>query len=183
MKKKYLEVGCMKKVISSILLLLSVFSCLICFVSCDPIPVMLDYDKLITNTVKIELVDYENENPKLIFNLDGKKKPTFDFNKSTLIATLDDSKMEDFINDLVNYQYLYFGRTWNEPVGETLILYQNNGDMLVLYGCIYESEKGGTSYPGSCIMFDKDGEYIEYIGDFGYAGMDRIKSKYFTNTH
>ena len=172
----------MKKIISSILLLFCVFSCLICFISCDPVTSELDVDKLITDTVKIELVDYENENPKLIYNLDGKEKPTFDFNKATLTSTLDDSKIEDVVNDLGNYGYLYWGRTWNEPIGETLILYQSNGDIFVLYGCIYEDKKGRTFYPGACIMFDRDGKYIEYIGDFGYAGMDEIKSKYFTDT-
>jgi hypothetical protein len=171
----------MKKLTSLILVFVCVFSCLLSLVGCDPATARLDTAELLANTVKIELVNYENSNPKLIHNLDGKKKPTFDFNKVTLIATLDDSKIEDVVKDIGEYGYLYWDRTWNEPIGKTLILYQNNGDILVFYGCIYTNEKGDTYYPGACIMFDKDGKYIEYIGDFGYSGMDAIISQYFSS--
>lgn len=170
----------MKKATALVLVLVCVLPCLLVFTSCDPGEGSLNTDELLANTVKIELVNYENEDPKIIFNLDGKEKPKFDFNRVTPIATLDDSKIGDVINDLGKYGYLYWSRTHNEPIGKTLILYQSNGDMFVFYGCIYEDEKGKTSYPGACVVFDKDGEYIEYIGDFGYAGMDAIISEYFT---
>ena len=172
----------MKKLTLLALIIVCVFTCLFSFVSCDPATIRLDTDELLANTVKIELVNYENEEPKLIQNLDGKKKPSFDFNKVTLIETLDDSKIEDVIKDLGNYGYLYGGRTLNEPIDKTLILYQSNGDMLVFFGCIYTNERGSTYYHDGCIMFDKNGKYIEYIGDFGYAGMEEIISKYFPST-
>ena len=170
----------MKKQIAIVLLLVSVLTCLGVFTGCDPGRKVLNVDELLANTAKIELVYYENEKPTTIKNLDGKKKPIFDFNKVTPIATLDDSKMEAVIKDLGEYSLLYWGRTDNEPIEKTLILYQSNGDMLVLYGCIYEDEKGKESYPGACIMFDKDGTYIEYIGDFGYLAMEQIETKYFS---
>lgn len=169
----------MKKLISLFLSLVCVLACLFSFVGCDPAVISLDTDELLANTVKVELVDYENDNYKLIHNLDGEKKPIFDFSKTTLIATLDDSKIEDVITDLGHYGYLYWGRTGNEPIGKTLILYQSNGDMVVFYGCIHKNKRGITSYPGACVVFDKDGKYIKYIGDFGYAGMNNIVSKYF----
>ena len=170
----------MKKTTALFLILVCILTCLPVLTGCDPLSNRLNVDELLANTVKIELVNYENSNPKLIHNLDGKEKPKFDFNKVTPIATLDDSKIEDVVNDLGEYAYLYWGRTWNEPIEKTLILYQSNGDILVFYGCIYTDEKGDTYYPDACIMFDKDGKYIEYIGDFGYAGMDAIISEYFT---
>ena len=172
----------MKKATALFLVLVCALTCMLVFTGCDPTTSILDTDELLANTVKIELVNYKNENPELIFNLDGKKKPTLDFNKITLIATLEESKIQNVVKDLGDYGYLYWDRTWNEPIGKTLILYQSNGDMLVLYGCIYEDGKGKTSYPSACIMFDKDGKYIEYIGDFGYAGMEEVISKYFPST-
>ena len=172
----------MKKATALFLALVCALTCLLVFTGCDPGTGSLNTDELLANTVKIELVNYENEDPKIIFNLDGKEKPKFDFKKVTPIATLDDSKIGDVINYLGKHEYLYWSRTYNEPIGKTLILYQSNGDMLVFYGCIYEDGKGKTSYPGACIMFDKDGKYIEYIGDFGYAGMEEVISKYFPST-
>lgn len=172
----------MKKITALALVLTCVLTCLLVFTGCDPAMHYIDVDELLRNTVKIELVEYENENPKFIQNLDGKKKPTFNFDKVTLIATLDESKFEDIINDLGEGGYIYYNRALNEPIDKTLILYQSNGDMLVIFGCIYETEKGSTRYYDGCIWFDKDGKYIEYIGDFGYAGMERIESKYFSET-
>ena len=173
----------MKKIVVLILVLVGVLTCLLVFTGCDPDMHTLDTDKLLANTVKVELVEYKNENPKLIQNLNGKNKPTFDFNKVTPIATLDDSKIEDIINDLGEYGYLYWNRTLNEPIGKTLILHQSNGDMLVLFGCVYENEKGSTYYYDGCIMFDKDGKYIEYIGDFSYVCMENIEAKYFSTSN
>ena len=172
----------MKKIIAIALSLFSILTCLCVFTGCDPGINTLNADELLANTVKIELVYYENENPTIIKNLDGKKKPIFDFSKVTPIATLDETKIEDVINDLGNYSYDYWNRTLNEPIGKTLILHQINGDMLVFFGCIYESEKDGTFYHDGCIMFDKDGKYIEYIGDFGYLAMEQIETKYFSTS-
>ncbi|MBE6594427.1 MAG: hypothetical protein E7644_01375 [Ruminococcaceae bacterium] len=172
----------MKNITALALLLVCVLTCLHVFTGCDPSRHALDIDELLRSTVKVELVEYINENPKHIKNLNGRHKPTFDFNKVTPIATLDDSQIEDLIHDLGEYEYLYFNRTLNEPIGKTLILHQINGNMLVLFGCIYESENDGTFYYGGCIMFDKDGKYIEYIGDFGYAGMEKLETKYFSTS-
>ena len=169
----------MKKLIALALIFVFVLTCMCVFTGCDPATHTLNVDELLVKTVKIELVNYANDNPKLIHNLDGKEKPTFDFNKATPIATLDDSKFEEVINDLGKYGYLYRNRTLNEPVGKTLILHHSNGNMLVVFGCVYENEKGSTYYYDGCIMFDKDGKYIEYIGDFGYVGMEKIETKYF----
>ena len=172
----------MKKITALALVLTCVLTCLLVFTGCDPAMNYIDVDELLRNTVKVELVEYENENPKDIQNLDGKKKPTFNFDKVTLIATLDESKIEDIINDLGESGYIYYNRALNEPIGKTLILYQSNGDMLVIFGCIYKNEKGSTKYYDGCILFDKDGKYIEYIGDFGYADMEKIESKYFSTS-
>ncbi len=164
----------MKKVLIIVLAL----TCLLVPVGCDPATNNLSEDELLTNTVKIELVDYENENPKLL-TLSGTKKPKFDFNKTTLIATLDESRFEDVINYVAENDYLDFGTALNEPMGKTLVLYQSNGNMIVLYGCIYTNEKDKTFYYGDCYVFDEDGVFVEYIGDVSHLFSDTIESTYF----
>ena len=166
----------MKKVLIIVLML----TFLLGMVSCDPGTNYLDKTELFENTVKIELFDYENENPKLL-RLSGKKKPCFDFNKATLIATLDESHFEDILSEIARYDYLNFGTALNEPMGKTLVLYQSNGNMIVLFGCIYTNEKDTTFYYGDCYEFNENGVFVKYIGDVSYLFVDKIESAYFQN--
>jgi len=164
-----------------VLIIILALTCLLGLVGCDPGINNLSEDELLANTVKIELIDYENESPKLL-NLRGMKKPKFDFNNATLIATLDESRFEDIINYVAENDYQVFGTALNEPMGKTLVLYQSNGNMIVLYGCIYTNEKDKTFYYGDCYVFDENGVFIEHIGDVGYLFSDTIESTYFQST-
>ena len=164
----------MKKIVVIVL----VFTFLFALVGCDPGSRMLNKDELLANTVKIELYEYQNKNPELL-SISGKKKPHFDFDKATLIAVLNEAYFEDLINDLANDNYLVFGTALNEPMGKTLVLHQRNGNMYVLFGCIYTNEKGKTFYYGDCYVFDDNDEFVEYIGDVGHLFGEEIASKYF----
>lgn len=164
----------MKKVFVIVLVL----TCLLGLVGCDPGVKFLSKEDLLENTVKIELVHYENENPKPL-SLKLWQKPKFDFNKVTLLATLDESRFEDLLTYVSELHYLYYARAWNEPIGKTLVLYQRNGNIIVLYGCIYTDENGHTRYPGDCYIFDENGVFVELIGDVGYLFPDYIESTYF----
>ena len=165
----------MKRLISLVLM----FMFMLALVSCDPATHRLNADELLANTTKIELVNYENENPQMIRNIEGEKKPTFDFNKATLIATLDDSKLEDVVKDVSNRGYLYYDGALNEPIGKTLILYQSNGNMVVLNNCVYTDKTGDTKYYGDCCIYDANGVFIEYIGRVGNNYIDSLESQYF----
>ena len=162
------------------LIIVLVLTCLFGLVGCDPAVKTLYKDELLANTTKIELVDYENENPELL-NLSRKEKPRFDFNKATLIATLDETHFEDILSDVAEIDYLDFGTALNEPMGKTLVLHQSNGNMIVLFGCVYTNEKDKTFYYGDCFVFDENGVFVEYIGDVGYLFLDEVESSYFQN--
>ena len=163
----------MKKVLIIVLTL----TCLLGMVGCDPGINNLSKGELLADTVKIELYDYKNENPELLRL--SRKKPSFDFNKATLIATLDESRFEEILNDIAEQNYLDFGTALNEPMGKTLVLHQSNGNMIVLFGCVYET-KNSTYYYGDCYMFDKNGVLVEYIGgDVSHVFIDEIESTYF----
>ena len=159
-------------------ILVFVFACLFGLVGCDPSTNSIDAEELLRNTEKIELVHYENEHPKLV-RLDGKHAPVFDSGKTTTIAVLDDAHMEDVVQDIAQQQLLLWGRTVNEPVGKTLILYQRNGTMLVLFGCVYKNRIGVTKYFGSCNLYSQDGTFMEYLGDIASDYVDILELKYF----
>ena len=161
-----------------LLFFLVMLACLIGLRGCDPASNSIDRDEVLRNTVKIELLHYENQTPQLV-KLDGKHKPVFAFSKTTPIATLDDSRIEDVVSDIAQQDLLLWGRTLNEPIGKTLILYQKNGNMLVLFGCVYQSENGQTHYYGHCNLYDQNGMFIEYLGDIDSDYVDTLESRYF----
>ena len=166
----------MKKTLAIVL----VFTFLFVLVGCDPGSRTLNKDELLANTVKIELYEYQNENPELL-RISGKKKPHFDFDNATLIATLNEAYFEDLMNDLANDTYLVFGTALNEPMGKTLVLHQQNGNMYVLFGCTYINDKEKTFYYGDCYVFDENGKFVEYVGDVGHLFGEEIASRYFQN--
>jgi len=147
-------------------------------VSCDPATNYLEKDVLIENTINIKLFEYENNAPKLL-RLSGKEKPRFDLSKATCLGTLDKSHFEDILSEIAEKIYTDHGTALNEPMGRTLVLYQKNGHMIVLFGCVYENEKGQTYYYGDCYEFDAKGGFVAYIGRVGHLFGDQIASTYF----
>ena len=167
----------MRRLISVII---GVFFCLLSFAGCDPDRNVLDVNYLLENTTKVELVFYNNDEPEIL-NLNGKEKPKFDFNKATLIETLDITYTEDILNDLASGAFLDFNRALNEPIGKTIILYQRNRCMYVFYKQSYTDKKGSVRYPRECVRFDENGEFIEYIGDLSGSvyNLEEIIDRYF----
>ena len=164
--------------LKKIMVITLMLTCLFGLVGCDPGVDRVDGAELLANTVKIELCHYENANPEL-FNLNGQNKPIFDFSKVTFIATLDEPLFEPLINDIAQQDCLYFGNALNEPIGKTLILYQENGNMVVLFSYV---QKGGfklTRYYGECNIFDQTGAFIEHIGRIDSDYVDTLESIYF----
>ena len=166
----------MRRIALLICLLISLFT----LVSCDPAVNRIDGDELIANTVKIELYEYKNNDPQRI-STDGEEKPCFDFSKAELIATLEESYYKDVLTDIAAYDFLLFGFCLSEPMENTLVLHQSNGDMIVLYACVYTNENDSTRYYGDCYLFDKNGVFIEYIGDINPPFVERLVEKYFTD--
>lgn len=147
---------------------------------CDPETTTLSREKLISHTTKIELVEYTNEKPKFV-DIDGANAPVFDFDKATFIGELDENYMEDVIQDIWKQELICWGRALNEPIGKTLILYQEDGNMLVLFGYVYKSGWQATRYYGECIMFDENGAFIKYFGDISHEYVDLLAAEYFVS--
>ena len=162
------------------LIMALILACILGLVGCDPGTNTIDGYELLENTVKIELFNYENANPKLL-NLNGKKSPVFDFSKATFIAALDETHFEDVIQNIAEQECLIFGNALNEPIGKTMVLYQENGNIVVLFSCVYQNEKKLTKYYGECDIFDENGTFIEHIGRIGSDYVDTLESTYFEN--
>lgn len=62
----------------------------------DPVTYYFDSDDLIANTVKIELVECENEKPEMI-EINEKNTTNFDYNTVEVIDDLDHRQFESFI--------------------------------------------------------------------------------------
>ena len=161
-----------------VLIIVYVLTCLLGLVGCDPGVKAVDGDELLKNTVKIELYSYENTSPKLL-NLKGKETPIFDFGKATFIAALDESYFEDVIMDIAEQNGHVFRYALNEPIGKTLILYQENGNMVVLFSSVYKRDYKLTRYYGECNVFDENGTFIEHIGRIDSDYVDTLELKYF----
>ena len=162
------------------LIIVLVLTCLLGLVGCDPGTNTIDGDELLENTVKIELYNYKNTNPEFV-KLNGKNMPIFDFSKATFIASLDESLFEDVLKDIAAQECLVYGTALNEPIGKTMILYQENGNMVVLFSCVYKSGNELTRYYGECNVFDENGIFIEHIGRIGSDYVDILESTYLGN--
>ena len=160
------------------LIIVLFLTCILGLVGCDPGMTTIDGDELLKNTVKIELYNYENTSPKL-YELNSEKLPIFDFSKATFIAELDKSHFEDVIKDIAKQECLVFGSVLNEPIGKTMILYQENGNMVVLFSCVYKNGEKLTRYYGECNVFDENGMFIEHIGRIGSDYVDTLEANYF----
>lgn len=127
-----------------VLIIAFVFACIFGLVGCDPGTNTIDGDALLKNTVKIELFNYANTTPNLR-NLNGKNSPLFDFSKATFIAALDEEHFEDVIQNIAEQECFVYGKALNEPIGKTMVLYQENGNMVVLFGCEYKEGKNSQN--------------------------------------
>ena len=85
------------------------------------------------------------------------------------------------IKDIAEQDYLVFPSVLSEPIGKTMILYQSDGNMVVLFSCVYENGEERTRYYGECNVFDENGMFIEQIGRIGSDYVDILESTYFEN--
>ena len=164
----------MKKMLAALLAL----ACLLGLTACDPGWARVDGEELLTNTVKIELAAYENNDPKL-FQMGWKKRSCFDFEKTTVLAALDESCFEEIINDIASHDMMVFDRALNEPIGKTLILYQSDGNMIVLFGGVHENDNGRKKSYGQCNVYDENGKLVEYLGDIHTGFVAELEDRYF----
>lgn len=127
---------------------------------CDPETYYFDSTELIDNTIKIELVECQNDNPERI-EVSEDNTPSFDYDNVELVDNLDDSHFESFIIELSSITFHIENYSANKPLGKTLILHQKNGDMIVL-SC---TKVGDIGYSFAS-KFDSNSNFITHIANF-----------------
>ncbi len=130
------------------------------FCGCDPASYYFDANDIINQAVKIQLIECENANP---VNVSVKKDTVLqiDINNSRIVGTLEQEKIEGFVNELSTIIFHQEKESVNAPVGYTLLIYLKNQEMLVLSSTVID----GTAY-GMAAAFSSDGKFIRHIASF-----------------
>lgn len=151
----------MKKVITAVLAILLVLCSLVSFAACDPGTFYFD-DEYLSAIVSVELISYVNPEQTHFFSWvpdhTADLKP-FDESKVSVLETLDNDKLSDFIDTLCECDVLYKYYAFDAPNGLCLKLTYANGDFVIV-SC------NGNSFAGYIGKFSADGEVADFIGCF-----------------
>jgi len=144
----------MKKTISYIM----VICVLVSLGGCvwDPAITYFDYDELKEQIATVELINYENENPKII--KDASNVLPFDFAKMEVIETLAADKIDDFVTDLSETGFMDYSSFAKEPVGICIKITYKDGKFIIITSTLMDVAYGIVE------VFDSNGYPIEYIG-------------------
>ena len=143
-------------------------------IACDP---DFEYDIawLKENVVSVEMIKYDNEELKLVY--DRVEILPIDFDKIEIIEKLPDSKIEDFINDYSSSWKMESGVFFAEPVGVCVKMNFVNGDFMII---TEEDPKEDFSEFSMIAIFDKDGKVTDMpICHYASAGGFEHLKKYF----
>ena len=127
--------------------------------SCDPVMINLDIDELETNLVDIELINYENDDQSKFpfWTKDySDKLLKFDSNKASVIGDLEETKINDFLECLTEFEVIYKYYTFDSPKGRCAKLNYSNGNYIII-----GLEKLNSGY---IFKYDENGNVIEDIG-------------------
>lgn len=160
----------MKKILFfSFLIIITVLST----ISCEPAHNSWDYDDLRETVSEVQLVDYENNDVGKIGN---KETPTkeFDINKMTVLETLEQEKLQDFIAEFAEgFWVVDYPNKKDSPRGKCLRIVYKDGS----FDVVTLTKEG--QYSGK---YNENGKVLKYFG-YGvypsYQSMEII-DKYFT---
>ena len=158
----------MKKV-TALFAIVLVLCSLCIFAACDPTTSYFDHEYL-SEIVSIELVDYNNPKQREFISWvpdhTADLKP-FDNSKLSVLETLDENKIPDFIDTLCECLILDTYFAFDSPNGLCLKLIYSNGDFLI----VNWYKKSFVGYIGK---FSPNGEVAEFIGCFASANSYEI---------
>ena len=144
----------MKKTISYIMIICVFISLSGCV--WDPASYLFDYEKLKEQVATVELINYENEEPKKIKDIS--EILPYDFDKEEVLETLPADKIDDFIMDLSEIRFLDYSSFAKEPVEICIIITYKNGEFIIITSTLMDVAYGLVE------LFNSNGCPIEYIG-------------------
>lgn len=143
-------------------------------VACDPNRYYFNYEDLKNSVAKIELINYNNNEAKVI--KDKENLLSFDFNRVEIVETLREEFLEEFLLDFSKTLIFQYWKYSDSPVGICIRIIYNNKDFEIASctlqnGILYD-------YVGS---FDSNGNVKEFIGGFsGRSVLSDLVNKYFS---
>ena len=145
----------MKKTISYIMIICVFISLSGCV--WDPASYLFDYEKLKEQVATVELINYENEEPKKIKDIS--EILPYDFDKEEVLETLPADKIDDFIMDLSEIRFMIDSDFSNSPVGICIKVTYKSSEFIIISSTLID----GIAY--RCVeVFDSQGYSIEHIG-------------------
>ena len=164
----------MKKIIASSLslfVLISVTGCV-----WDPESYYFDYNKLSNEIVSVDLVEYDNTLPQILYGNGEILK--FNFDKMNLLETLETKQIDSFIADLSKIHLFLPADDLsyaNSPIGYCIKLNCENGDFIILSSTLID----GIAY-GHIVRYDSSGTAIGLIATCSNRGaLIDLANKYF----
>ena len=159
----------MRKAFASILILI-----IILLTGCDPSSYYFDKNDYIVKIESIELVNYRNENYKMVDS--NKETLKFDHKKVEKVEILDSEKIEAFLDDFEEIMFFDSSESVNEPTGYCLIWYLKNSNFIV-FSCTMIEEDRAYSMAAE---FNSSDEFVCHHADFdSMPQYEDLLKKYF----
>jgi hypothetical protein len=160
-----------------VLLLLSVlFVCSLC--SCDPGTYSVDEESL-SDVVSIELIKYENPEQEHFSSWVPDHSDdllSFDSSRATVLETLPDEKISDFLDSFSKSDILHEYYAYNSPKDICIRLNYEDGSFLIIWAN-YEQ----NSYAGYIGEYESDGGVSTFWGSFSaLIYYEDLVEQYFT---
>ena len=159
----------MRKIFALLLILV-----IILLTGCDPSSYYFDKNDYIEKIDRIELVNYSNENYKMVDS--NKETLRFDHKKVEKVETLDSEKIEAFLDDFTKIMFFDLSESVNEPTGYCLIWYLKNGNFMVFSCTLIEGDRAYSM----AAEFNSSDEFVCHHADFdSMPQYENLLRKYF----
>lgn len=164
----------MKKFLLVIILCIQLF----CLAACDPRSYSYEYDELLDSVVSVELINYDNPNQKKfvtwVLDYTSKLLP-FELNNMTILETLNNDDIDDFLQQLSEARLLHKYYVFNSPKDICIRLIYTNGDFEVI-SCDY-AHQTLNNYVGK---YNSSGDVVDFVGSFeSYDDFENLVNDFF----
>ena len=155
-----------------------VIMCLLLMVACDPGGFRFDYSTLKNEVIKIELVKY-NIQKQVTFSMWAFDQTeyllNYEYKNEEKLEELDSDSIDDFLNELKDYDVLLSYFVYNTPKGLCIKMSYSNGDFEII-NC--DSEP--PSFCGYIGRYSANGKVVSYTGCFSsYGYFANLVNNYF----
>lgn len=156
-----------------ILLVVTIIFSIICLTACDPASYHFNYDELLGDTERIELIQYENQNPSII-KVDNNATLIFELERMQVKKVLSSVENSKFLEDLSTITFHLVNSSADSPTGKCVRIVLKNGNFIII-SCSLVNE---TSY-SFVAEFSEQGKFVRHIAHFA----DRPKYEKLLNNY